>query len=91
MTFLEKINQVSINLLEIRKKLDSVDKSLLVKGSDKKEFEKISGLLDFYMGSVLELVTEGNQEFIKNNPEIFKEFIKETDFFIKTVNESLDI
>lgn len=89
MTFIEKINNVALQLSELHTKLYSIDENLLVHKEDKAELVKLKELHAFYSASILEFVMEGNQEFVRFNKNIVKDVIKEAEYFIKTVNSSI--
>lgn len=73
MTFLEKVNDLSVKLLAIKEKFDGLDRDALLK-SDLEELLKLEELLNFYINTVVELVIEENAEFVKDNKELVKRF-----------------
>ena len=89
MTFLEKVNDLSIKLLAIKEKFDSLDKDSLLK-SDLEELLKLEELLNFYINTVVELVIEENAEFVKNNKDLVKNIIINDDKFVKKVNANMN-
>lgn len=89
MTFIEKINNVALQLNELHIKLYAIDENLLIYKEDKAELIKLKELHAFYSASILEFVMEGNQEFVRNNKELVKDVIKEAEHFIITVNSSI--
>lgn len=89
MTFLEKVNDLSIKLLAIKEKFDSLDKDSLLK-SDLEELLKLEELLNFYINTVVELVIEENAEFVKNNKDLVKNIFINVDEFVKKVNANMN-
>ena len=89
MTFIEKINNVALQLNDLHIKLYAIDENLLIYKEDKAELAKLKELHAFYSASILEFVMEGNQEFVRFNKDIVKDVIKEAEYFIKTVNSSI--
>lgn len=89
MTFLEKLDDTSLKLMEMKTKFDSLDRSALLK-DDLDELLKVEELLTFYINTIVEFVMEENKEFIKENKEMVKEVIANMEDFIKQVNESLN-
>jgi hypothetical protein len=89
MTFLEKVNDLSIKLLAIKEKFDSLDRDALLK-SDLEELLKLEELLNFYINTVVELVIEENAEFVKNNKDLVKNIFMNVDEFVKKVNANMN-
>lgn len=89
MTFLEKVNDLSIKLLAIKEKFDSLDRDSLLK-SDLEELLKLDELLNFYINTVVELVIEENTEFVKNNKDLVKNIFMNIDEFVKKVNANMN-
>ena len=89
MTFLEKLNDISLKLMDMKKKFDSLDRSALLK-DDLDELLKVEELMTFYINTIVEFVMDENKEFIKENKEMVKEVIVNMEDFIKQVNESLN-
>jgi hypothetical protein len=89
MTFLEKVNDLSIKLLAIKEKFDSLDRDALLK-SDLEELLKLEELLNFYINTVVELVIEENAEFVKNNKDLVKNIFINVDEFVKKVNANMN-
>ena len=89
MTFLEKVNDLSIKLLAIKEKFDSLDKDSLLK-SDLEELLRLEELLNFYINTVVELVIEENAEFVKNNKDLVKNIFINVDEFVKKVNANMN-
>lgn len=89
MTFLEKVNDLSIKLLAIKEKFDSLDRDSLLK-SDLEELLKLDELLNFYINTVVELVIEENAEFVKNNKDLVKNIFMNIDEFVKKVNANMN-
>jgi len=89
MTFLEKINDLSIKLIEIKEKFDSIDKTTLLK-DDLEELIKIENLLNFYISTIVELVMDENIEFVKSNKEMVKKIVNNIEQFINQVNENIN-
>lgn len=89
MTFLEKVNDLSIKLLAIKEKFDLLDRDALLK-SDLEELLKLEELLNFYINTVVELVIEENAEFVKNNKDLVKNIFMNVDEFVKKVNANMN-
>jgi hypothetical protein len=89
MTFLEKVNDLSIKLLAIKEKFDGLDRDALLK-SDLEELLKLEELLNFYINTVVELVIEENAEFVKDNKELVKKIFINVDEFVKKVNDNMN-
>lgn len=89
MTFLEKVNDLSIKLLAIKEKFDGLDREALLK-SDLEELLKLEELLNFYINTVVELVIEENAEFVKDNKELVKKIFINVDEFVKKVNDNMN-
>jgi hypothetical protein len=89
MTFLEKVNDLSIKLLAIKEKFDSLDRAALLK-SDLEELLKLEELLNFYINTVVELVIEENAEFVKSNKDLVKNIFMNVDEFVKKVNANMN-
>lgn len=89
MTFLEKVNDLSIKLLAIKEKFDSLDRDALLK-SDLEELLKLEELLNFYINTVVELVIEENAEFVKSNKDLVKNIFINVDEFVKKVNANMN-
>jgi len=89
MTFLEKINDLSIKLIEIKEKFDSIDKTTLLK-DDLEELIKLENLLNFYISTIVELVMDENIEFVKSNKEMVKKIVNNIEQFINQVNENIN-
>jgi len=89
MTFLEKVNDLSVKLLAIKEKFDSLDRDALLK-SDLEELLKLEELLNFYINTVVELVIEENAEFVKSNKDLVKNIFLNVDEFVKKVNANMN-
>jgi len=89
MTFLEKVNDLSVKLLAIKEKFDGLDRDALLK-SDLEELLKLEELLNFYINTVVELVIEENAEFVKDNKELVKKIFINVDEFVKKVNDNMN-
>lgn len=89
MTFLEKLNDLSVKLLAIKEKFDGLDRSALLK-SDLEELLKLEELLNFYINTVVELVIEENAEFVKDNKDLVKKIFMNIDEFVKKVNDNMN-
>lgn len=88
--FLDKINEISIDLIALKEKLETVAFDFL-SSEEKAEYSKIMELIDFYIASIVELVMENNKNFIVENKEFVKSLIKNIENFIITVNNNLNI
>lgn len=89
MTFLEKVNDLSLKLLAIKEKFDSLDRDALLK-SDLEELLKLEELLNFYINTVVELVIDENAEFVRSNKDLVKNIFLNVDEFVKRVNENMN-
>jgi hypothetical protein len=89
MTFLEKVNELSIKLLAIKEKFDALDRSALLK-ADLEELLKLEELLNFYINTVVELVIDENAEFVRNNKDLVKNIFINVDDFVTKVNANMN-
>lgn len=90
MKFYERINNIALDLTDIKTKLESIAIDFISE-AELIEYYKIMNLVDFNIATLVEFSLQDNVEYLKSNKDFVKDVLNNIESFVKDVNDNLNI